>query len=76
MAEIETTKRIENIAVRLYRLLSEEYLMNGARRVSYNELAEKLSCARSTVRYNVGKLVEADLIEITKECKLNLIKRA
>ena len=36
------------------------------------ELAEKLGCARSTVRYNVGKLAAAGLIVITKECKLDL----
>ena len=76
MAEIEVPNQIENIASRLYRLLSEDYLMDGERRVPYNELAEKLGCARSTVRYNVGKLAAAQLIEITKDCKLKLRKGA
>ena len=67
---------LEKVAVRLYRLLSEEYLIDGARRVSYHELAEKLGCARSTVRYNVGKLTAAGLIVITKEGKMDLKKEA
>lgn len=71
----ETANALEKVAVRLYRMLSEEYLIDGARRVSYHELAEKLGCARSTVRYNVGKLAAAGLIVITQEGKLDL-KRA
>ncbi len=71
----ETANQLEKVAVRLYRMLSEEYLIDGARRVSYHELAEKLGCARSTVRYNVGKLA-AGLIVITKEGKLDLKKEA
>ena len=67
---------LEKVAVRLYRLLSEEYLIDGARRVSYHELAEKLGCARSTVRYNVGKLAAAGLIVITKEGKKKKKKEA
>ncbi|MCI9010347.1 MAG: helix-turn-helix transcriptional regulator [Clostridia bacterium] len=70
----ETANQLEKVAVRLYRMLSEEYLIDGARRVSYHELAEKLGCARSTVRYNVGKLAAAGLIVITKEGKLDLKK--
>ncbi len=72
MTEIENT--LEKVAVRLYRLLSEEYLIDGARRVGYSDLATRLGCARSTVRYNVGKLAEVGLIEITKDKKLNLKK--
>ena len=72
----ETANQLEKVAVRLYRMLSEEYLIDGARRVSYHELAEKLGCARSTVRYNVGKLADAGLIVITKEGKLDLKKGA
>ncbi len=72
----ETANQLEKVAVRLYRMLSEEYLIDGARRVSYHELAEKLGCARSTVRYNVGKLADAGLIVITKEGKLDLKKEA
>ena len=72
----EPANALEKVAVRLYRLLSEEYLIDGARRVSYHELAEKLGCARSTVRYNVGKLAAAGLIVITKEGKLDLKKEA
>ncbi len=70
----ETANQLEKVAVRLYRMLSEEYLIDGARRVSYHELAEKLGCARATVRYNVGKLAAAGLIVITKEGKLDLKK--
>lgn len=72
----EPANALEKVAVRLYRILSEEYLIDGARRVSYHELAEKLGCARSTVRYNVGKLAAAGLIVITKEGKLDLKKEA
>ena len=72
----ETANQLEKVAVRLYRMLSEEYLIDGTRRVSYHELAEKLGCARSTVRYNVGKLADAGLIVITKEGKLDLKKEA
>ena len=76
MSMQEPANALEKVAVRLYRMLSEEYLIDGARRVSYHELAEKLGCARSTVRYNVGKLAAAGLIVITKECKLDLKKEA
>lgn len=76
MGMLEPANALEKVAVRLYRMLSEEYLIDGARRVSYHELAEKLGCARSTVRYNVGKLAAAGLIVITKEGKLDLKKEA
>lgn len=57
----DTYLKIENNEIKLFRLLAEE-LAQGAKRVNYDNLAEKLSCARSTVRYNVGKLLSAGVI--------------
>lgn len=62
--------RLENYETRLYFELAN-LLSNGARRISYDDLAEKIGCARSTVRYNVGKLLSADVIGI-KDGKLYL----
>ena len=54
---------LEKKCTQLYRILEEE-LARGAKRLDYNELAKRLDCARSTIRYNVGKLMDAGVIGI------------
>lgn len=53
--------RVENYETQLLCILLEE-LAGGDKRVSYNLLAERLGCARSTVTYNVGKLMSSGII--------------
>ncbi len=67
------TIEIESTAEKLFRLLSERLKNGKAARFDYNELALALGCARSTIRYNVGKLLSARLIAV-RDGKLFLIK--
>ncbi len=53
--------KVENYETQLLCILLEE-LAGGEKRVSYNLLAARLGCARSTVRYNVGKLMSSRII--------------
>lgn len=53
--------KLENYETRLYCLLADE-LGNGARRVDYEDVARRLGCSRSTVTYNVGKLMSSGVI--------------
>lgn len=53
--------RLENYETRLYCLLADE-LAEGARRVDFEDIARRLGCSRSTVTYNVGKLMSAGVI--------------
>lgn len=69
--EKDRAVRVESVASQLYQILSEE-LAYCARRVDYSELAKRLGCARSTVRYNVGKLLRAGLIDMNEHGKLCL----
>lgn len=61
--ERRAIEKIDNYETQLYLLLSDE-LAAGPRRISFDHLARRLGCARSTVTYNVGKLISAGLIGI------------
>lgn len=63
MSNAAAVQRIENYETRLWLVLSDE-LSAGARRISYEELARRLGCSRSTINYNVGKLMSSGLIGI------------
>lgn len=54
---------LEKKCTQLYRILEQE-LAGGAKRLDYNELARRLGCTRSTIRYNIGKLMDAELVGI------------
>lgn len=56
-------KAIENYEIKLYWILRKE-LKEGPRRVDYEELARQIGCARSTVTYNVGKLISKGIIGV------------
>lgn len=53
--------KVENYETKLLCILLEE-LAGGEKRVNYNVLAARLGCARSTVTYNVGKLMSSRII--------------
>lgn len=59
----EAVLKIDNYETQLWCVLSDE-LSGGARRISYDVLARRLGCARSTVYYNIGKLMSSGLIGI------------
>ena len=69
-AALRKIGNIENYETQLWVLLSEE-LESGPRRISYDDLARRLRCSRSTISYNMGKLMSSGLIGI-KDGKLYL----
>ena len=58
---MENIEQLENYEMKIYKELADE-LSEGAKRVSYEEIARRIGCSRSTVRYNVGKLISARFI--------------
>ena len=54
--------QLENTKMKLYRILAEELTGHERKRFNYDELAERLNCSRTAIRYNVGKLLSAGII--------------
>lgn len=52
---------MENYSMQIFGILSE-LLANGPKRVSYDDIAAQIGCARSTVRYNIGKMLSAGIV--------------
>lgn len=71
MENTVTEMRLETYAMRLYGVLCGA-LSDGARRLDYDDLAARVGCSRSAVRYNVGKLLSAGMIG-TRDGKLYLV---
>lgn len=60
----EQLAKLETIEMKLFRVVAE--MLDGGRheRLDYNELARRVPCSRSAVRYNIGKLFSAGLLGI------------
>lgn len=58
----EAYAKLENKQLKLYRIFAEELTEHERKRYDYDELAERLNCSRTAIRYNVGKLLSAGII--------------
>lgn len=58
----EAYLKLENTTLKLYRIFTEELTGHERKRFDYDELAERLNCSRTAIRYNVGKLLSAGII--------------
>ncbi len=62
--------RLRSRKERVYRALDVR-LKNGAHaRLSYDEIALEIGCARSTVSYHIRKFLKQDLVKIDNQGKL------